>query len=112
MLVETMQSRNVTVDLYTLNSLLKACGNAGQIERERSPNSSFPLGRPSSLCRPAYHALGRPCLKVNAFFSCSRRPFVETQLSSFVLATVPPLCWRVPAPAQNSSHRIAMDHAV
>ncbi|CAB1117846.1 unnamed protein product [Ectocarpus sp. CCAP 1310/34] len=32
MLLETMQERGVTTDLYTLNSALKACGSAGQVE--------------------------------------------------------------------------------
>ncbi|CAN0201502.1 unnamed protein product, partial [Ectocarpus sp. 8 AP-2014] len=35
LLLETMQERGVTPDLYTLNSVLKASGSAGQVERER-----------------------------------------------------------------------------
>lgn len=29
-----MQERGVAVDIFTLNSVLKACGTAGQVERE------------------------------------------------------------------------------
>ncbi|CBJ26940.1 conserved unknown protein [Ectocarpus siliculosus] len=32
LLLETMQERGVTTDLYTLNSTLKACGSAGQVK--------------------------------------------------------------------------------
>lgn len=34
LLLETMQERGVETDLYTLNSVLKACGSSGQVERE------------------------------------------------------------------------------
>ena len=50
MLVEAMDARKVTVDLYTLNSLLKACANAGQIEREPSPSPIITF--PSSPASP------------------------------------------------------------
>lgn len=62
MLVEMMQARDVTVDLYTLNSLLKACGNDGQIEREPMPSSSLspPSAPISCLSRPTHSTPAAP----------------------------------------------------
>ena len=50
MLVEAFFAHTATADIYTLNSLLKACANAGQIEREPSPSPIITF--PSSPASP------------------------------------------------------------